>query len=119
MKKIVYVVEDNDDIREMIEYLLSSEKYDVYGYATAFAFKEQLKVSNPDIIVLDIMLPDGNGFEICDQLKSSEVTKDIPILLMSAHANISDIKQVSQAEDFISKPFDIDDFISRIDRYIR
>lgn len=119
MKKTVYVVEDNDDIREMIEYLLSAEDYEVSGYATAFAFKEKLKITHPDVIVLDVMLPDGNGLEICDQLKSNQPTRKIPILLMSAHAQVAKVNQSCKAEDFISKPFDIDDFIRRVNKYAK
>jgi CheY-like chemotaxis protein len=120
MKKNVYVVEDNDDIREMIEFLLNDENYEVHGYATAEAFRNKLNMAEqqPDLIVLDVMLPDGNGLEICDQLKADHVTANIPVLLMSAHANFKSLRP-GQAEDFISKPFDIYDFISRIDRYIK
>lgn len=119
MKKNVYVVEDNDDIREMIEYLLSAADYNVSGYATASAFKEKLKGTHPDVIVLDVMLPDGNGLEICSQLKSNQLTREIPVLLMSAHAHIDQVNDFCQADEFISKPFDIDDFVRRINKYAK
>jgi DNA-binding response OmpR family regulator len=118
MKKSIYILEDNDDIRELISYLLVEENYEVKGYPTVKEFKKIMLSSHPDMIVLDVMLADGNGIDVCDELKSNERTNDIPILMMSAHSQAYDIKQRCAAEDFISKPFDIDDFVKRVDRYL-
>lgn len=114
MKKSIYVVEDNDDIRELIVYLLEVEAYEVQGFATATLFADQMKIANPDLIVLDVMLPDGNGVAICSKLKSKEDTQQIPVLLMSANTNVANIIQESSANDFMSKPFDIDNLIERV-----
>ncbi|WP_316765379.1 response regulator transcription factor [Pedobacter frigiditerrae] len=114
MNKTIYVVEDNDDIRELVEYLLEIEGYQVSGFPNATTFKEEIKNSTPDAVVLDIMLPDGNGIEICNKLKSNLLTEKIPVLLMSANTNVAMISNESKADDFISKPFDIDDLVSRV-----
>lgn len=118
IKKCVYILEDNDDIREMIAYLLTEENYEVHGYPTVKSFKNELSFTHPDMIILDVMLTDGNGLEVCDELKANNRTNDIPILMMSAHAFLKDVKSKCGAEDFISKPFDINDFVSRIDHYL-
>jgi two-component system phosphate regulon response regulator PhoB len=114
LNKTIYVVEDNDDIRELVEYLLEIEGYKVSGFPNATSFEEEIKGSKPDAVVLDIMLPDGNGIDICNKLKSTTATENIPVLLMSANTNIAIISSESKADDFISKPFDIDDFVSRV-----
>ena len=119
MKKNICVLEDNDDIREIIEIILQQEEYEVMSYATIEAFWKRPKTENPDMFVLDVMLPDGNGLEVCNELKSSASTNKIPVLIMSAHSNITTMRQKCNAEDFISKPFDINDFVHRIDTFVR
>lgn len=118
MEKNIYIVEDNDDIRELIEYLLGNEGYIVTGFATVGAFKNQLEKAHPDLIVLDVMLPDGNGMQVANELKSDDAKAKIPILLMSANTNIAYISAESKANDFISKPFDIDDLIARVAKMV-
>jgi DNA-binding response OmpR family regulator len=118
-KKCIYILEDNDDIRELISYLLIEEDYDVRGYPTITSFKNEMAGSHPDMIVLDVMLTDGNGLDVCEEMKADKRTNDIPILMMSAHAYMGEVKQHCDAEEFISKPFDITDFVSRIDRYLQ
>lgn len=111
---MIYVVEDNDDIRELVEYIIECEGLAVKSFANATDFKTALRGQNPDLVVLDIMLPDGNGIEICSMIKSNATTKDIPVLLMSANTNITYAGKESDANDFISKPFDINDLVGRV-----
>lgn len=118
MKKCIYILEDNDDIRELISFLLEEENYEVKGYPTVSSFQKKMLSAHPDMVILDVMLTDGNGVAVCDELKANKRTNDIPILMMSAHSYASDIKQQCDAEDFISKPFDIDDLVSRVGRYL-
>ena len=119
MEKCIYVVEDNAGIRDVIEFLLTEEKYLVKTCPTATKFWQQMKKHIPDMIVLDIMLPDGNGIEICDQLKKNAKTYNIPIMMMSANNHLNMVKTKCAAEDFINKPFDINDFLDRIDRQLQ
>lgn len=118
MKKRVFVLEDNLDLIELFTILLEDASYQVSAFATVSSFKEVINDKLPDIFLLDIMLPDGNGAEICEQLKSSPRTKHIPVILMSANNTVADIKSKCQAEDFIEKPFDIDVFIDKVNQYV-
>lgn len=111
--KQIYVVEDDKDIRELLELLLRSQDYQVQSFPTAKDFKDKIFSEKPDLVLLDIMLPDGNGVEICKELTQKQTTKEIPVVLMSAHANPNISKEVG-AKDFIAKPFNIDDFNERI-----
>jgi DNA-binding response OmpR family regulator len=118
MKKIIYLVEDDSDINDLIKYLLSDVGYAVLAYTTITAFKQALEITHPDLIILDIMLPDGDGVEICRELKSIENMQTIPIFLMSANVNGKQMALEACADDFISKPFDIGDFTTRVQQKI-
>ncbi len=118
MEKNIYLVEDDADIRELIRYLLSKYGYNVFQCATAHIFREKMKELFPDLIILDIMLPDGNGVDICTEIKSNEATRHIPVLLMSANINNALKFNESAAEGFISKPFNIDDLLEKVQHIV-
>lgn len=112
--KKIFVVEDDPDIQCIVEYLLSGIYYTVYICPTVRVFRERLLADRPDLIILDVMLPDGNGAALCDELKSSEVFQSIPVLMMSAHLSNAAITSC-QPDLFIEKPFDIHLFRSKVD----
>lgn len=118
MKKNIYLVDDDDNIRMLIEYLLGDIGFDVSGYATAAGFQERMGQSLPDLVILDIILPDSNGLEICRELKSNKATAHIPVLLMSANLDNKMIAKTALADGFFSKPFDINDFAEKVQQKI-
>ncbi|TKC10424.1 response regulator [Pedobacter polaris] len=119
MKKCIYVVEDNATIREMIEFLLIEEQYDVKVCPNTSMFWQEMQHHKPDMVVLDVMLPDGNGLDICAKLKRNVKTYDIPVMIMSAGNQLSQIKAKCEAEDFINKPFDLNDFVHRVEHHVQ
>jgi len=112
MKKQVIIIEDDPDIRELIEHILASENYQVLAFNRIRDFKSGLPRCRPDIILLDIMLPDGNGIDLCKELKTDADTRHIPIVLMSA--NYTKLPGDCNADEFIPKPFDIGDLIAHV-----
>lgn len=118
MKKCIYVVEDNPNIREIIEFLLIEELYEVRTCKNTNDFWLQMNKQVPDMVILDIMLPDGNGLDICNTLKRNIKTHDIPVMMMSANNHLNAVKAKCDAEDFINKPFDLNDFASRVEKYL-
>lgn len=118
MSKCIHLVEDDEDIRFIIEYLLIDEGYEVDTYANATAFYNGFHVTGADLIILDVMLPDGNGIDICRKLKTDEKTAHIPIVIMSAHAAEKSILEEACANAFISKPFDLNYFTEQVKRLI-
>lgn len=114
MKKI-FIVEDDNGIRELLEILLQTYNYDVETFGTVKSFKKGIPGKIPDLFLLDIMLPDGNGLQLCRELKNNEETGDVPVVLMSAHA---DINRREGANDFISKPFDVEELLNRIEKQL-
>jgi len=116
MRKQIVLVEDDLDIRELIELILTEADYEVISFDRIRDFKNSMQGQHPDLILLDIMLPDGNGIDLCQELKSDEYMRRIPVVLMSA--NYSNIPDDCGAEGFIAKPFDINDLVSRIRRQV-
>ena len=119
MEKRIYVLEDNDDIREIVSLLLEEEKYEVFAFPNIAAFRFGLAKGKPaDLFLLDVMLPDGNGMDYCSELKSSPVTSCMPVVMMSANFSNEEINKRCFADDYIHKPFEIDDFVKRISAQI-
>lgn len=118
MLKHILVVEDDPDISEIIEYILSDSGYEVDTSATATEFFRRFEELNPDLIILDVRLPDGDGRELCKAIKSNIKTRSIPVIMMSAHLDITQAIKEAGANDFIPKPFDINNFINRVGRQL-
>ncbi|SEL28716.1 response regulator transcription factor [Parapedobacter koreensis] len=117
MKKAVHVLEDDIDIGELIVFLLTEQGYDVVVFSNIASFRQhggQL----PDLLVIDVMLPDGNGLDICREWKADEATRYIPVLLMSAYEDYKHDAKASKADGFISKPFDIKTFLNEVARQL-
>jgi two-component system phosphate regulon response regulator PhoB len=118
MKKYIQIVEDDGDIRFIIEYILEDANYVVESFENATSFINRSQITGVDLIILDVMLPDGNGIDLCHNLKLDEKSKNIPIIVMSAHAGSKSILEEACADDFINKPFDLDYFLTRVRRII-
>ena len=117
----VFCVEDDSGIRELIEYTLSSTGFEVQCFENGACFFEALESSLPDIVLLDIMLPDIDGMEILRTLRSDKRYDSIPAILLTAKSERMDkIKGLdSGADDYITKPFDVLELISRIKAVLR
>jgi DNA-binding response OmpR family regulator len=118
MTKRIHVLEDDEDIRYIIEYLLKDEGYELQLSSSFSDLKSKLKDSVPDLFILDVMLPDGDGAEICADLKSDIFTRHIPIIVMSANDQNKAKSLEAGANDYISKPFDIDYIVKRINKLL-
>ncbi|AOM79368.1 response regulator [Pedobacter steynii] len=112
-KPRIYVVEDNYDIGFVLELFLNEEGFEVKLLPTAKEFKKAVKQELPDLFLLDVMLPDGNGIDLCHQIKKDPRSKRLPILIMSAQEN-ADAAKNCEAEDFIAKPFDLFGLLHKI-----
>ncbi|ALL06888.1 hypothetical protein AQ505_16170 [Pedobacter sp. PACM 27299] len=113
----IYVLEDNHDIGFILEYVLTEEGFKVKLLSSAAEFTEAFNLALPDIFLLDVMLPDGNGIALCDQIKKDLRSKQLPVLIMSANADIT-ASQTCHADEFIPKPFDLSDLINKIKHHL-
>ncbi|MBK8230700.1 MAG: response regulator transcription factor [Candidatus Eisenbacteria bacterium] len=107
LKEHILVVEDEDDIQELVEYNLAREGYRVTCVGSG---EEALKVARaqiPDLVVLDLMLPGRDGLEVCKTLRADERTARIPILMLTAKSEESDVVLGLEvgADDYLAKPF--------------
>ncbi len=110
--KRVLVVDDNQEILNVIEIVLQGEGYDVICVDTGKDLKEKVIDSQPNLILLDIMLGAYNGLVLCKELKSDPKTLMVPIVMISASHNVDDTN--CNAEGFIAKPFEIDYLINKV-----
>ena len=114
--KNILVVEDNHAILDVITLILQSEAYKVTGLNKSADMKASIDSFNPDLIILDIMLPDADGRELLKGLRSDEKTKDIPVLMISARYTAENIEHGEfKPNGFLAKPFDIDELLDRIE----
>ncbi len=118
MKKRIHILEDDKDIGYIIEFLLKDEGYELQLSSTFKEMKSKLKDSIPDLFILDVMLPDGNGIDICNDLKHDMFTKHIPVIVMSANVRSKQMSEAAEPDDYISKPFDLDDIENRIKKLL-
>jgi len=118
MGELIHVVEDDEDIRFIVEYILIESGYRVESSSNVKDFYKLLEISIPDLILLDVMLPDGNGIDICRDLREKETTRDVKIIIMSAHAAEKAVLEEACSDDFISKPFDLDDLLRHVKRFL-
>ena len=113
---MIYVLEDEGAILDLICYALKSQNIPVKGFSLAKDFYKALKDEIPQILVLDVMLPDGDGFEILKDLKNSAKYKDICVLMLTAlDSEINKVKGLDLgADDYIAKPFGVMELLARI-----
>ena len=117
----IYCVEDDDGIRELITCVLKSGNYDVKVFECAAPFNETIKKKVPDLILLDIMLPDEDGMSILRRLKANKDTADVPVIMLTAKtAELDKVNGLeSGADDYICKPFGVMELLSRIKAVLR
>ncbi len=120
VKKIL-VVEDDPDIRDLVGYNLRKEGYTVLFAGTGPDGLQKAISEQPDLVLLDIMLPDMDGFEVCRELRRSDETCRIPIVMMTAKSDERDIVSSLDigADDYITKPFSIKVLIARVRTKLR
>jgi len=106
MKRIL-AVDDNKDILEILRYILEESGYEVDTLSDGHHFFEKIQEHTPDLILLDVMLGDMDGRELCKNVKTQRETHDIPIIMLSASHTIASISHVYPPDAFLAKPFDI------------
>ncbi|WP_326984315.1 response regulator [Chryseobacterium sp. MYb264] len=116
--KTIFIVEDETGIRDALQLLLSFENYEVRSFQDVKTFNARNSSSVPDLFILDVKLPDGLGTDVCNSIKSDPSTSHIPVIIISAHAQSDVVKNSCNADEFVAKPFDIDEVIIKIENLI-
>ena len=112
MKKLL-IIEDDRDTLDVLGVILEYNNYEVIESPKKMSLRDIVQI-NPNIIVVDYMLADGLGSDLCLQIKTDPSTKNIPVILCSASYKIEQIALDSRADAFIAKPFDLDQFIQMV-----
>jgi two-component system alkaline phosphatase synthesis response regulator PhoP len=121
MEKRAFIAEDEENIRELIKCTLEPCGLKVFGFENALLMFKELELYNPDIIILDIMLPQMDGFEALKKLKANPKTASIPVIMLTAKS--SEIDKVTGldlgADDYVTKPFGILEMMARVRSVLR
>jgi two-component system alkaline phosphatase synthesis response regulator PhoP len=118
---LIYIVEDDNNIRELEEYTLQNNGFETAPFGDAESFFAACDRQLPELVILDIMLPDRSGTEILRQLRQRAETASIPVVMVTAKAGEIDVARgLDQgADDYITKPFGVMEFISRVRAVLR
>lgn len=118
---MIYCVEDDGNIRELIVYTLESTGFHAKGFENGNSFRQALEENLPELILLDIMLPNEDGMDILKELRANARTRQIPVIMVTAKSSEYDkvIGLDSGADDYITKPFGMMELVSRIKAVLR
>ncbi len=117
----VFVVDDNKKNIRLLQEILEDNSFEVYPFESGLSVVNKAKEIKPDIILLDIMMPEIDGFELCQSLKNEPETMDIPVIMVTAKAEGSDVKRALEfgAFDYIKKPIEEVETLARINAALR
>ncbi len=116
--KTIAIAEDDQGILDMLTMLLEEENYRVLRAGDVKTIS-QIDKKMPDLILLDIWMSGIDGRDVCARLKSQEKTRNIPIIIMSANKDTEKIAKECGADDFITKPFDVEDILAIIQKNLQ
>lgn len=118
---MIFILEDDDNIRKLIKYSLTSQDFEVQDFSLPSEFWRVLENKTPDLILLDIMLPEEDGISILKKLRSNSKTSSIPVIMLTAKDSEYDVVNGldSGADDYITKPFGMMALVSRIKAVLR
>lgn len=120
MAKIL-IAEDEKDIRDLVVFSLTYGGFEAIGAINGVEAIEKATAELPDLILMDVRMPQMSGYEACEKLKSNPATRDIPIVFLSAKGQESEIRQglSAGAEEYILKPFAPDELVRRVQEILR
>ena len=118
---LIYILEDDRNIREIEEIALKNADYEVVSFETAAEYGKRLKERVPDLLLLDLMLPDADGLRLVTQLRQNVMTMSLPVIMVTAKTTeIDKVRGLdSGADDYLTKPFSVMELISRVKALLR
>jgi len=119
MKSNVLIIEDDPIISEMISIILEEQDINVISLADTAWAREKLLNDAVDLVLLDIKLTGEGGRSMCRYIKSNSKLKHIPVIFVSGNHEIEHIKETCGADDFIKKPFEVDQIVDKVNKYTR
>jgi len=117
-KSLILVLDDDPDICIMIKMVLDYYGYDAMDAANEENARKIISSNHVDLLIMDMLLSGDDGTDICRQLKNDKATSSIPILMFSAHPTAKESCLAAGADDFISKPFEMNDMMDKISFFL-
>jgi DNA-binding response OmpR family regulator len=120
-KKVVLVADDDPDILDLVEFRLDQAGFEVIAAKDGQQALDLATTRNPDLCVLDVMMPRIDGYEVTRRLRAAEATRDLPVILLTARAQEKDVETGFQAgaNDYIRKPFSPEELWARVRANVR
>jgi DNA-binding response OmpR family regulator len=115
LKKTILAIDDDNDILNIISIILKNRGYTVITDTTG-SYIDGMQQNFPDLVILDIELNGHDGRDICKKLKSDKTTAAIPVLFFSANLDLHNICAACNADDYLNKPFEISEFILKVEK---
>lgn len=118
---MIYLLEDDDSIRKLVVYALESQGYEAVGFEQPAAFWAAVSGRVPELVLLDVMLPEEDGMTVLRKLRSNAATKRVPVIMVTAqNAEIDRVRGLDAgADDFVSKPFGMMELVARVRAVLR
>ena len=116
MSKTILVVDDEPNIVLSVEFLMKREGFEVKTAGDGHAAIEMLAQSRPDLVILDVMMPRKNGFEVCEEVRADPALRGLPILMLTAKGREAEMKKGLSlgADAYITKPFSTHELVAKV-----
>ncbi len=120
MKEKILILDDDKDILEILSLILAESGYEILSLTNGKRVIEEIKEFNPNLILMDVMLGDMDGFEICKGIKENIQHKHLPVIIISASCHLEEsFGKMGAPDDYLAKPFDIDVLLSKVEKHLR
>ena len=119
--KLILCIEDEQEMIDLIRLILSRRGFDVRGASSGEEGLNIIRNEHPDLILLDLMMPDMDGWEVYQQMKADEATKNIPVIVVTARAQSIDKVlglHIAKVDDYIAKPFSPQELLNSVDNVL-
>ena len=118
MSKQIMIVDDDVDNLELMQLIFECAGYNARGSTTGKDIQQVQPGDLPDLILLDVELAEDEGGAICKHLKTNELTKAVPIIMLSAYVPIRQLRESYPADDFLAKPFELDILLDKVEKLL-
>ena len=120
-KPVVLAVDDSTEMLDILKNLIAGAGYRFYGASNATQCMRLVRDIQPDLILLDIQMPEVDGFELCRQIRALQACQHTPVAFVTARRTTQDVKAgiAAGGNDFITKPFDARNLLARIERWVK
>lgn len=120
MLKTILIIEDEEDHLEIVKLILEQHNYNIISARNGREGVESAQKNVPNLIILDVMLPEMNGYEVCKAVKGSSNTRSIPVIMLSIRSNPEDIEAAYKvgANKYMTKPFNLEELVKEVKKHL-